>query len=218
MSDSQVPIIIGSNSAEAAALVTQIFGPTLNDTEYEKLVRTVFGITAGLILREYPADAYPSPWWALESLVSDFIVVCPVRRSIRWMNKAGLSSFLYSFAHTPSMTVIPFCKAACHAAELPYVFHIPSLLSTTIESDLSAAMVDYWSSFARDGFPSSAFDRNNSIWPMYTRLFDRSISFNDTISVVSGLRSKECNFWDVVQRILPPANLSMLMNGNGFFW
>ena len=193
-------MIVGTNAAEAAALVTEIIGPTLNASAYTEIIRLVFGSAAGLIEYAYPVSDYKSAWWALEAILTDALFVCPARRSVRWFSKYNIPSYLYSFSHTPSVTVVPKCTAPCHTTELPYVFHVQPLLANKAESELSNTVVQYWSSFANNLVPKS---ENQPSWPQYMRLLDRSIDLNITISVTSGLRMKTCNFWDVVQKFMP---------------
>ena len=207
---SRVPCIVGSNTAEAAALVMQVVGPTLNATMYRETIALLFGRAAKLIEFEYPIKDYPSPWWALEALITDALFACPARRTVRWMDKYQMHAFQYFFAHTPKLTVIPDCSAPCHASELPYVFHVNSLLANNDEVELSATMVAFWSSTAAFGRPV-----NKIGWPEYNRFFDRALMLNTTISVVSGTRAKQCAFWDFVEPTVPlnlTAKLSHLID------
>ncbi len=83
----------------------------------------------------------------------------------------GLPSYLYLFDHG-----YPSAEAAglhaFHASELPFVFgtmqqtppHWPKIPATPEEAALSEAMLDYWSSFARNGRPRAA---NEPDWPTY---------------------------------------------------
>ncbi len=198
---SKVPCIIGTNTAEAAALVMTIVGPTLNESTYKDAITLLFGAAAPLILFEYPARDYPSAWWALEAIITDALFACPARRTSKWMDKIGMSAFQYFFAHTPSLTVIPECIAPCHASELPYVFHVSTLLANDIERNLSAQMVKYWATLASEGRP-----HDETGWPEYNRFFDRSLVLNATLSLVNGMRAKQCNFWDFVNNRLPQNN------------
>jgi para-nitrobenzyl esterase len=72
----------------------------------------------------------------------------------------GQPAFLYLFDHGYSAADAAGLHAF-HAAELPYVFGTadrttalwPKVPATPVEAALSAAMIDYWTSFARTGQP-----------------------------------------------------------------
>ena len=95
---------------------------------------------------------------------------------------AGVPSFLYLFDHG-----YPAADArglhAFHASVLPYVFGTanrtparwPAVPTTPVEIQLTKAMIDYWTSFARTGTPAAA---NAPSWPAYGR--DRAyLAFED---------------------------------------
>jgi len=83
----------------------------------------------------------------------------------------GLPSYLYLFDHG-----YPSADAAglkgFHGSELPFVFgtlaqtppHWPKIPAAASEAALSSAMLDYWSSFVRNGQPRAA---NEPDWPPF---------------------------------------------------
>ena len=93
------------------------------------------------------------------------------QRLVRKQTAAGVRSFLYLFDHgypaADSQRLHAF-----HASELPYVFGTadrtparwPAVPATPDEAQLTNAMLDYWTSFARTGTPSAA---NQPAWPAY---------------------------------------------------
>ncbi|MGH1559765.1 carboxylesterase family protein [Caulobacter segnis] len=84
-------------------------------------------------------------------------------RLVRKQAALGQPSFLYYFSHSyPSADAAGL--AGFHASETPFVFGTitqtppawPAIPDTAAERGLSNAMLDYWTSFARSGKPSSA--------------------------------------------------------------
>jgi len=106
--------------------------------------------------------------------------VCDVRAErTDWATKqitaAGQPAYLYFFRHsTPAERARDL--AAFHASELPYIFGRLDQLATfapnwplpppsSEESQLSAALLSYWTSFVRDGAPTAA---GQPPWPRFT--------------------------------------------------
>lgn len=92
-------------------------------------------------------------------------------RLVRSQTRAGWRAFLYFFDHGyPSADQAGL--HAFHGAEIPYMFGLldrtpprwPKAPDTPDEARLSAAMVGYWTSFARGGRPEAA---GSPAWPAY---------------------------------------------------
>jgi carboxylesterase type B len=101
----------------------------------------------------------------------------------------------YFLTHVPAISSIENCVGACHTAELPLVFHDASFLSGPADAALSDIVSGYWTSFARDHVPSGAV-----AWPVYNATSDQYLQIGDTISVISALKTPECDFWVVAQQ------------------
>ncbi len=94
---------------------------------------------------------------------------------VRQQAAAGQPAYLYFFRHsTPAERARDL--AAFHASELPYIFgqvgpsavlgpNWPRPPLTSAESQLSEAMMSYWTSFVRDGVPKAPGQPH---WPRYT--------------------------------------------------
>ncbi len=146
--------------------------------------------------------------------MTDYIFLCPSRRSARAGVASGSSVWMYVFDHVPSdpgvWSGLKFCyRHACHGAELPFVFDsapVANLSMTPAERLLSNRMLCYWGAFAHTGDPgshadSSVFCRQQRppAWPRYT---DNSgwLIMNLTLHshAQTGSRDDICDFWDAL--------------------
>ena len=100
--------------------------------------------------------------------------------------------YLYNFARPIPLDILePLMLGATHGAEIAYVFG--SVVPTEeVDRMLGLAIQGYWTRFARTGDPNG--DAALS-WPRYDDASDQRINFDAAISVVSGFRRSECEFW-----------------------
>lgn len=145
-------------------------------------------------------------------IVTDYIFLCPTRRSARLGTSAGSKVWMYVFDHVMSDPTVwsglTCCyQHACHGAELPFVFDSAPVTNFTLlppEKLLSNRMLCYWGAFAHSGDPSSlarqtTFCRQQRppVWPRY---FDNSgwLVMNLTVRAHAQVetRSRVCDFWD----------------------
>ncbi len=147
-------------------------------------------------------------------IVTDYIFLCPSRRSARAGVASGSSVWMYVFDHIASdpgvWSGLTFCyHHVCHGAELPFVFDsapVANLSMTPAERLLSNRMLCYWGAFAHTGDPgshadSSAFCRQQRppAWPRYTANSGWLI-MNLTLHshAQTGSRDDICDFWDAL--------------------
>jgi hypothetical protein len=119
--------------------------------------------------------------------------------------KACTSIHVRCLLHTRSSTSYPYTPSPCSplAFSLFYlpvlVFGIKSLLLTEPERQLSSQFIDFWTSFARDGVPSSA--QSAVTWPAYSYSSsgsggDQNIDLDIPLGVSTALKSATCDVWD----------------------
>jgi len=156
-----LPLLAGFNSDE---LRTQrILVPEAPGTpeEYERLIRCGYGSRADAYLAIYPSD---DPEQSTFDAVRDTIYGWTGEHLVRSQTDIGAPAYLYMFDHCyPAAEALGIC--GFHASELPFVFgqtgedaaltaNWPAPVDDTDEA-LSAAMIDYWASFAATGQPVS---------------------------------------------------------------
>jgi para-nitrobenzyl esterase len=164
----RVPILTGSNSGEIRSLRMLLPPVPADAAAYEARIRTRYGDLAEAFLQRYPSKTIEE---SMLATTRDALYSWTAERLVAKQTKAGAPSFLYFFDHG-----YPAAEAmglhAFHASELPFVFGTadrtpsrwPKVPSTPVETRLSAAMVSYWATFARDGVPSAV---NEPAWKPY---------------------------------------------------
>ncbi len=164
-----VPLIAGFNSGEIRSLRHLLPPVPQSPDAYAQEIRARYADLADAYLRLYP----PSRDLAENGLDStrDVVFGWASERLVRKQAEVGQPSFLYYFSHSyPSAEAAGL--AGFHAGEVPFVFGTmtatppawPAIPDTSTERRLSAAMLDYWTSFARSGRPSSA---NGPLWSAF---------------------------------------------------
>jgi para-nitrobenzyl esterase len=163
-----VPILAGFNSGEIRSL--RILAPPVPSSrdDYEKAIRERYLDLADDFLKLYPATDMQESIWAT---TRDALYGWTAERLVRKQTALGSPSYLYFFDHG-----YPAADSAgyhgFHGSELPFVFGTldrtpplwPKVPATKTETDLSDAMLDYWTSFARTGRPEA---NNAPAWPAY---------------------------------------------------
>ena len=163
-----VPLLVGFNEGEIRSL-RFLAPPAPGDAAaYEEAIRSRYGDLADAFLALYPASDIAA---SLLAAPRDALYGWTAERLARSQARLGQPSFLYFFDHGyPAADEADL--HAFHAAEIPYVFGAadrtpprwPAIPDTPRERDLSAAMMAYWASFARDGVPAAPGQPD---WPAY---------------------------------------------------
>jgi para-nitrobenzyl esterase len=182
-----VPLIAGFNSGEIRSLRALAAPTPASAAAYETAIRERYGDLADRYLALYPsADMGES----ILAATRDALYGWTTERLVRKQAAVGAPSYLYLFDHG-----YPAADAAglhaFHASEIPFVFGTahatlplwPKIADTPREAAMSAAMIDYWTSFARDGRPRAAGAPD---WPTFGSA-GTYMRFGDTPQVASGL-------------------------------
>ncbi|NWZ88882.1 CHLE Cholinesterase, partial [Nesospiza acunhae] len=107
---------------------------------------------------------------ALDDIVGDHNVVCPLMHfAQRWAERGG-TVFAYLFDHRASNLLWPPWMGVPHGYEIEFVFGQPlnpGLNYTAEEEALSRRIMRYWGNFARTGDPNEPSERERR-WPPYT--------------------------------------------------
>lgn len=207
----RVPVIEGSNHDEwrlfvgGAELVT---GP-ITAAGYLAAIQATLGVSApvaAFLAAQYPLASFPSPSLAVSALGTDAIFTCNARFAAQ-----ALSQFVPTFAYefndenAPQRFLPPvsFPYGAAHASEIQYLFDLPVTVPAPAldarQAQLSAAMIDYWTSFARTGQPSS-FD--TPFWAPYQTSSDTMQSLVPAVPrpETSFAADHRCALWDSLRR------------------
>lgn len=191
----RVPFVNGANADETSSLGIPL---QVTAAQYTAYVRQTFGPLADRVLAEYPLTAFPNPRAAMVAVTSDPQFICPSRRTVRAVSGHQSDVFRYFFTHTqpPPLSA----RGAFHGLELAYLFQWIGDLPNARPADVAVerAMLDYWTSFAATGRPASSVQ-----WPAYDAARDTTLELATPVSILEGVRSRRCDFWDslaIIQR------------------
>ncbi|KAK5896192.1 hypothetical protein CgunFtcFv8_009819 [Champsocephalus gunnari] len=207
------PVLLGTTSEEGVIFAYGVFNKPVSGLESTVYITAIFKHHALRILHKYlPLYKQTDRRDMLAQIVTDYVFLCPSRRSARSGTASGSNVWMYVFDHVSSdhrvWSGLTFCyDHACHGAELPFLFDSASVANFTLsipEKLLSNRMLCYWGAFAHVGNPSSrahqtTFCREQRlpVWPRYS---DTSSWLVMNLTVRShaqvGTRNHICDFWD----------------------
>ena len=155
----KVPLMAGFTSDEIRTLSFLAAPYPLTPEAYAYDIRVRYDDMAERYLDLYPAAALDKSKF---DSTRDAVFGWASERLVRKQADIGQASYLYFFSHT-SPAAVEAKLGAFHASEVPYVFgafgrtpvNWPAMPDTTSERQFAAAMLDYWTGFARDGKPVS---------------------------------------------------------------
>ncbi|XP_028255439.1 cAMP-regulated D2 protein [Parambassis ranga] len=206
-------VLLGTTSEEGVLFVYGVFNKPVSAVECTVYITAIFKQHALRILHKYlPLYRDADRRDMLAQIVTDYVFLCPSRRSARAGTVAGSNVWMYVFDHIASdhrvWSGLSFCyQHACHGAELPFLFDSASVANFTLsppEKLLSNRMLCYWGAFAHTGDPSSRVHQTTfcreqrlPVWPRYS---DTSGWLVMNLTVRShaqvGTRNHICDFWD----------------------
>ncbi|KAL7871002.1 hypothetical protein SRHO_G00084990 [Serrasalmus rhombeus] len=207
------PVILGTTSEEGVIFVYGVFTKSVSVLECIIYTTAIFKQHALSILYKYvPLYHNQDRRVMLAQIVTDYVFLCPARRSARSAVSLDGAVWMYVFDHSPSdhsiWAGLTFCyDHACHGAELPFLFDsapVTNLTLTGQETLLANRMVCYWGAFAHTGDPNARskqtpFCRQQRLpaWPQYTSTESWPI-LNLTLPShpQHGNRDHFCDFWD----------------------
>ncbi|XP_051977000.1 crystal protein [Xyrauchen texanus] len=206
-------VLLGTTSEEGVIFVYGVFTKPVSPVECTIYTTAIFKQHAIKILRKYlPLYKDDDRRDMLAQIVTDYIFLCPSRRSARAAVLSGSSVWMYVFDHVASdprvWSGLTFCyKHVCHGAELPFLFDSAPVANFTLtppEHLLSNRMLCYWGAFAHAGDPGSHTDMSTFCqqqrppsWPRYTAN-SGWLTMNLTVHSHAQVGSRDdiCDFWD----------------------
>ncbi|WP_135211230.1 carboxylesterase/lipase family protein [Vitreimonas flagellata] len=165
-----VPLMAGLTSGEIRGLRFLLPPLAANADAYVAEIRARYGDLADEYLRLYPPTDLEQTRLAASR---DVVFGWASERLVRNQSAIGQPSFLYYFDQDyPAAAEADL--TAFHASEVPFVFgtfdatpaHWPQIPDTADQRSVSDAMIDYWTSFARNGGPVAT---NGPAWAPYAR-------------------------------------------------
>jgi len=206
----RVPVMEGSNHDEwrlFVGLTDLVTGPT-TAAGYPAAIEATLGVPAALVplfAAQYPLANFPSPDLAVSALGTDAIFACNARFASQQLSQF-VPTFAYEFndENAPQRFLPPvsFPYGAAHASEIQYLFGLPVTVPAPAfdagQEQLSSAMIDYWTSFARTGQPSSSA---TPPWAPFQTTSDTAQSLvPSTPRAETGFAADHrCAFWDALR-------------------
>ncbi|WP_417484722.1 carboxylesterase/lipase family protein [Maricaulis salignorans] len=187
-----VPVLAGFNEGEIRSLRFLLPQPPADAGAYEAAIRNGYGDLAATALELYPSTDLEE---SMLATTRDAMYGWTAERLVRKQTELGQPSYLYFNDHGyPAADGMGL--HAFHASELPYMFDNLDRLSpqwpapphTEAERALASAMIDYWSSFARNGAPGAAGQPD---WQAYgdreAYMYFSAAPQGDEVNLMSGM-------------------------------
>ncbi|KAF3704882.1 cAMP-regulated D2 protein Precursor [Channa argus] len=207
------PVLLGTTSEEGVMFVFGFFNKPVSVLESTVYITAIFKQHSLQILHQYlPLYRAADLRDMLAQIITDYVFLCPSRRSARAGTALGSKVWMYVFDHVVSdhrvWSGLTFCyHRACHGAELPFLFDSASVANFTLlqpEKVLSSQMLCYWGSFAHTSDPSTRVQQTTfcqeQVLPAWPRYSDTSgwLVMNLTVGSHAqvGTRNRICDFWD----------------------
>jgi para-nitrobenzyl esterase len=176
----------------------------MTEAQYEAAVHAQYGTALGdRVLAQYPASRFNnSPRSAYVRVTTDSRFVCPAREIARAAD-AGQTQPVYRYFFQYGGTS-PL--GAVHGFDVPFVFGTFDAVAaangqpyvpTAADLAVSAAVQQAWTTFAHTGNPVTT-----PAWPIWTPTSDPTLQIDATMSVVQGIRTTDCDFWQPIYNAL----------------
>lgn len=172
----RVPIMTGLVQDEEAYFMAEHRDrKAMTSDDLQKYVLRYGAANKDAITGRYPPANYPSPSLAAIAIAQGAKVSTARMLDRSWAKYVPVYAYEFRDRTTPSyFAPVSYPMGAYHTAELLYLFEnfhgargTPHALNAEQEK-LSDLMIDYWSSFAREGAPVSRRDNARSEWARYT--------------------------------------------------
>jgi para-nitrobenzyl esterase len=196
----RLPLLLGNNARERTP-------PETTSGDLSAAAEAMYGPLAKQASALYGFAGAPAPepdalyGGAAAQWVVDTMYRCPVVAQLLWHAGAGNAAYEYQFDHA-----VPGREAlgAVHGAEVPFVFGLPGPYNaryTAVDRELSDALQQYWTNFAKTGDPNAA---SLPQWPKFDSSARGYIEFTDNGPVArEGLRRVFCNLYvENVKRLM----------------
>ena len=196
----KVPLLVGNNSRERTPP-----GTSAELTKaMERAMKDMYGVLAPRAFALYRINDSPAPdpdplygsqaaQWTVDTMYR-----CPVVAELAWHIAAGNPAYEYQFDRAAPGRE---SAGATHGAEVGYVFGRLGANYAQLDRDLSSAMEQYWTNFAKNGNPNGG---NLATWPKFDATARGYLEFTDNGPVSGeGLRRPFCDLYvENVKRLI----------------
>ncbi|MEW6553994.1 MAG: carboxylesterase/lipase family protein [Actinomycetota bacterium] len=188
-----VPLLTGVNANEGT-----IFLPDVTLNQYQLMGNYLYGEYATEVEALYPAQTETEVKAAMDRLITEMGFGASARFTADCMEKVDEPAYLYLFNQAPSDPRVQQL-GVFHGLEIMYVFGNLDKVAmegvTEADHALSEAMMDYWTSFAKEGDPNGGAA---AAWPVYTAAASEYIELGTPITTGTDLFQPA---YDMVKKI-----------------
>jgi para-nitrobenzyl esterase len=183
-----IPLLIGTNADEGT-----VFTPDIGLPQYRGFLSLAYGYNADKVYSLYPAETQAEVKPTMDRLLTQMSFEASARFSAAAMEKVNAPAFMYQFVQTLKD---PRAQAlgSFHGLEIIYVFGNFDKVGLgepdQADQDLSRAMMDYWTNFAKTGDPNG---QGVPQWPAYSSQDNQYQELGTTISTKSNLDDQAYN-------------------------
>ena len=197
-----VPLIVGTNANEGTMFMAELIRSVEG---YEEALDELYGDQSKEVLAMYPAASKEDLAKAADRFITDSWFLRASRAMLGLHAKVSSPAYQYHF--TRASRAIP-AWGAHHAAELGYVFNTyagfgPRVEPAAEDLELGAAMIDYWSQFAKTGDPNG---NGRPSWPTFEPGSEAYLELGNTIRTGAMLQKENC---DALDKIIARANAAL---------
>ena len=210
----RVPMINGTNRDEGnliAAFFFDLSGKPLEAAGYPGALEVIGGFIPQVgykaadvakVAETYKLNQFPSPGLAAAAVITDGVIACPAYEMSKLISAhAPLWEYQFADRDAPEIVAPPisFPYNAAHFSELQYLFDMSAITRkdtpalSAEQKALSAEMIGYWTTFARNGNPNG---KDSPDWPMFKGDGPvQSLNKPKSEPIADFGASHNCNFW-----------------------
>ncbi len=181
-----VPVLIGENKDDGTLFGGIVQQNNINVAGYESIMQGAIGdVPAAEVIAMFPVKTDAQVGATVSSLLTQMdFASCARFICESTITRTTSKAFLYQFTRVPPIQAGTLL-GCYHGAELPYVFgNLPSSEGyVQADTDISNAMMGYWTRFAKTGDPNG---EGSTFWPSFS-LEDLNLNIGDQVQVNAGL-------------------------------
>jgi para-nitrobenzyl esterase len=186
----RIPLMVGVCADEGALFVAA--AGKIQADRLRRRARTLWSGDVERLSKLYPMATDEQAADSARRMFGASFFLHGARSVARDVSVRGAPVYFYRFA--PAKPFGMFGNlGATHATEIPYVFGNFTGAPPERDLDLSRAMIDAWTQFAKTGDPNGA--GLHPAWPRYDAKSDQYIQFGDAITTESALHREELDLW-----------------------
>jgi para-nitrobenzyl esterase len=190
------PMIVGYNHDEATFFMARDGDLPKTVDDFQASVRKRYGDAAGQLLSLYPVKTEDDVYWSEISIRTEARMGLGARLQLRGMFTVPAKAYEYHFSHLPEVVRDPK-RGVSHASELVYVFGTLPPTADPASRQMSEAMMNYWTQFAKTGDPNQS---GLPQWPAFQKGSEDYLELHNPIHAAKDLNKDKLDVFEKVQR------------------